>query len=388
MRIISEIAGVPKGIFDVSVKVYNEFIDELSKNITNFEVFGGNDNFIVKLVYTLKLPLGDFIVGDEKIADIQFKLIVNVISDERVDNLKDSGLEIPGILNFAYAPSLDYNVNTPRFFKVDVDDNIIRFKSDLVIGEYFSFDDILNIYKNEKTKSIISIAHELKHHFDFIKRKKINTTDRSTYEMIQTLRGNDVPDEVNNFLYYMYYMFSIESMVRTTEVYAEMRLKNIDKKSFIDFLLKNETYNQLKFISNYTYDYMITKLKEDVNNLNSFLEDRLEVPNVHELDIDEKIDLILNAMYVSLASGVFEDIENTALRTNISVLFAARFGNLPEMYPEIHNMLASEYKKLFKYKDNPKAYFKYIINDFNKEANKILKKIGKLYSLIGVVHTQ
>ena len=60
----------------------------------------------------------------------------------------------------------------------------------------------------------------------------------------------------------MYYIHTIENLVRPTEVAYSMKRKNITKSQFKKFLENNRVYKELLKIKNFSFDDFISQLKE------------------------------------------------------------------------------------------------------------------------------
>jgi hypothetical protein len=185
----------------------------------------------------------------------------------------------------------------------------------------------------------------------------------------------------------MYYIHAIENLVRPTEVAYSMKRKNITKSQFKEFLENNRVYTELLEIRNFSFDDFITQLKEQEERLDKLIEHVNEDPS--NMTIDEKINRVLEITYIDLVNNRMELFTiMTEHAMDDFLRFGSQLGLLPsnaeekvkqlEKTDKIRNKFLSQ---TIKYQKNPTKFFENEFERFQYVANKMLKKISKLYAM-------
>jgi predicted CopG family antitoxin len=185
----------------------------------------------------------------------------------------------------------------------------------------------------------------------------------------------------------MYYIHAIENLVRPTEVAYSMKRKNITKSQFKDFLENNRVYKELVQIKNFTFDDFISRLKEQEERLDKLIEYIGEDPS--NMTIDEKINKALEIVYIDLVNNRMELFMTMTEHSYDDFLkFGLQLGLLPDGAKEklegLHktNQIRQKFlSQTTKYEKNPTKFFEDEFEKFNYVANKMLKKISKLYDM-------
>jgi hypothetical protein len=166
-----------------------------------------------------------------------------------------------------------------------------------------------------------------------------------------------------------------------------MRSKNITKSQFLNFLENNRVFKQLVEIKNFTFDDFINQLKENEDRLDALIDHIGEDPS--EMTLDEKINRVLEVAYIDLVNNRMEIfVQMTNHHMDDMLKFGGQLGLLP-------NHLEKDVKKLektdevrskflsyvMKYEKNPTKFFEDEIENFQYIANKMIKKISKLYAM-------
>jgi len=152
-------------------------------------------------------------------------------------------------------------------------------------------------------------------------------------------------------------------------------------------LENNRVYKELLEIKNFKYDDLINQLKGSEDRLDALLEHIGEEPS--EMNIDEKINKVLEVAYIDLVNNKMELFINmTEHESDIFLEFAESLGiltsDVKERIKELQktNEIRQKFLKyVTKYQDNPKKFFEVEIEKFNYVSTKMLKKIGKLYAM-------
>jgi hypothetical protein len=185
----------------------------------------------------------------------------------------------------------------------------------------------------------------------------------------------------------LYYISGIENLVRPTEVAYKLKRKNITKSQFKEFLENNVVYKELVEIKNFTFEDFINRLKESEDRLDGLIDHIGEDPS--NMTIDEKINRVLEVAYVDLVNNRMQMFMTmTEHGMDDMIKFGTQLGILP---PELEGNLEGIQKTdairqkflkyAMKYEKNPTKFFEDEIENFQYVANKMIKKISKLYAM-------
>ena len=207
------------------------------------------------------------------------------------------------------------------------------------------------------------------------------------YQATQRRGHFGIPAIDRVFYRYMYYIHAIENLVRPTEVAYSMKRKNISKSKFLDFLQTNRVFRELVEIKNFTFDDFISQLKEQEERLDKLIEHVGEDPS--NMTVDEKINQVLEIAYIDLVNNRMElFMIMTEHAMDDFLKFGSQLGLLPSGAEEKVKQLEKTDKirqkflsQTMKYEKNPKKFFEDEFEKFNYVANKMLKKISKLYAM-------
>jgi hypothetical protein len=211
--------------------------------------------------------------------------------------------------------------------------------------------------------------------FDSTKRET-KFKDLADYSSFQSTKF-DIP-AINDFLFFLYNVHTIENLVRSSEVASVIKKKGIKKKDFVNFLEQNYTVKKLKKIRDWSYEGMKKQLLQQMDIIKKRLIDS-EIP-VPETD-EETVDLILKLLYtniernsISAFRSLYREIDKGK---NPLAFLSDLFGNSnsSKYEDEIDNFIKSR-----KYSD----YNKFFLDQeksIKTTADKVIRKISKLYDL-------
>lgn len=360
-KILREAVGVPTGITDAGKNIYEDLIYFLEGNASyaidgdtiELENEGGRYDF------------ADF-TSDNVNVEINVREIPN---DEYV------------ILGMGVEGRTELNKKTLTLSMLHMDNINISINIGSPENETPDPNDVINLLKSERVKVISSFVHEIKHRFDAIKKKSESIKGRSIYNVFSNNRfGNEV---VDRFMFDLYYMTLIESLVRPSEVQSEFEQMGVTQEKFLKALQSQETYKNLKRISEFSYEKFRDNLKQNMDFvdfvINTFQDE--EQPKNDE----EKIDLFLKGLYITINNQKLSSAQRyLSSDTNpIAALFAMfGGGQIKDDMEEEKEVLFEKIKKeLRKYQNNPNKYFEKVISDNSREAQRMIRKLSKLYSL-------
>lgn len=353
-KILREEVGVPRGIVDSAQRLYNDIISRLKrKTIT------GNSNFILTFKNVNgKYSFSDFQDFESIKVEFEFK--------EYSETDMHKGILILGMGHNGQSRLDD------GFELINLDTDNINLSIDLAIPETINEIDnkiIIKTLEDNKQMIVSSLSHELKHAYDGFKKPSEGLKQRSQYNVYSGTRFGI--EEIDEFVYFLYFITVIENLVRPSEIYSLMQQGEISQKDFLNFISSNRTYSTLKKINEFSVDKLIESLKqkpEEVDNLLSNVED-YEMPD----SIDEKINDLLKVIYLELQKKTLQRA-HSMLTNNF---FEALFG----LSDEKMKFLNSFESEILKFKNNPLKYFEFQEKKFKFVSEKMIKRLSKLYSL-------
>ena len=353
-KILREEVGVPRGIVDSAQRLYNDIISRLKrKTIT------GNSNFILTFKNVNgKYSFSDFQDFESIKVEFEFK--------EYSETDMHKGMLILGMGHNGQSRLDD------GFELINLDTDNINLSIDLAIPETINEIDnkiIIKTLEDNKQMIVSSLSHELKHAYDGFKKPSEGLKQRSQYNVYSGARFGI--EEIDEFVYFLYFITVIENLVRPSEIYSLMQQGEISQKDFLNFISSNRTYSTLKKINEFSLDKLIESLKqkpEQVDDLLSNVED-YEMPD----SIDEKINDLLKVIYLELQKKTLQRA-HSMLTNNF---FEAMFG----LSDEKMKFLNSFESEILKFKNNPLKYFEFQEKKFKFVSEKMMKRLSKLYSL-------
>jgi predicted CopG family antitoxin len=166
-----------------------------------------------------------------------------------------------------------------------------------------------------------------------------------------------------------------------------MKRKNITKSQFKEFLENNRVYKELLEIKNFSFDDFISQLKEQEERLDALLEHINDDPS--NMTIDEKIKRVLEVVHIDLVNNKMDlFVEMTSHSSDNFLRMALDIGLLPpnaekniEGLKKTNEIRQKFFNYAIKYQKNPTKFFENEFKNFNFVANKMLKKISKLYAM-------
>jgi hypothetical protein len=364
LRLITEALGVPDSILDAAEKIYDLIGQDLKSITTKDEKYEFSNEVDIEL-------------GDKKKINIEdFELVVNI--EEYPKQIKGK----PVIISMGMGQSFhfDRKVMMKRIQKSETAEIEITYG----VGKNWEPSDLYDVYVEDRSEHLGSIAHELKHKYDK-QSKELDLIGRDAeYRATHNYGSFGIPIIDGTFMRYLYYTTIAENLVRTTEVASQLKSDNITKSQFKDFLSNNRVYRELLEIKNFTFEKLIEGLRKDMDKVDKVLIYIDENPS--ELTEEQKIRRILEIVYINLVNtkmSTFIDMTSNS-RDELRSLFRGLMGSSlvddeeEKKMDKLKNKFANH---ISKYKGNTTQFFKDEIENFNYIATKMLKKIGKLYAM-------
>jgi len=255
------------------------------------------------------------------------------------------------------------------------------------VGENWEPEGLIEKMEEDRVEHVASLAHEIKHKYDKQSKQFGLIGPDALYQATQR-RGNfGIPVLDRVFFRYMYYIHGIENLVRPVEVASLMKSKNITKSQFREFIENSRVYRELVEIKKFTFEDFINQLKDSEDRLDALLNHIGE--DSSSMTIDQKIDRVLEVAYIDLVNNRMEMfVRMTEHHMDNMIKFGAQLGVLPSHLDKHVEKLekTDEVRQKFlsyvmKYEKNPTKFFEDEIENFQYIANKMIKKISKVYGL-------
>jgi len=366
LKFINEALGVPENILDAADMLY----DIVERDIKSIDRIQDGYEFDGDI---------EFELGDKKKVMIDsYELKVNIEEIEDQEGVLD-------IISMGMGGAFGFNRDV--YMKETQPSTTLELTITFAVGENWEPEGLIRKMEEERDEHVSSLAHEIKHKYDKQSKQFGLMGPDAEYQATQR-RGNfGIPAIDRVFYRYMYYIHAIENLVRPTEVAYTMKRKNITKSQFKEFLENNRVYRELVEIKNFTFDDFISQLKEQEERLDKLIEHIDEDPS--NMTLDEKINRVLEVTYIDLVNNRMElFMIMTEHAMDDFLKFGSQLGLLPSGTEEKVKQLEKTdevrqkfLKYVMKYEKNPTKFFENEIENFQYVANKMIKKISKLFAM-------
>lgn len=376
---MNEAVGIPEGILDIAAEIVQATVDLCNEG--DFDISSEETNeyrfpAVEREIELTSIPIFGKI-NDFEVKRVEMSVHVLEIEHER------SGRDIRGAF---------YNPNPePDFGKFEV-----SYKSDGVIAMGLNIEipwsgfgdedtgdalkgiiaEVIGTIESNRDKIEANLSHELMHSYDLGHIKGGETMQSRARYSATDLRTGVEP--IDSFIFDLYFMCAVEMAVRVVEVGAGAR--KVQKKDFLAFLEENDAYKRLKEVSEWTYDGMKAKILSDIDDI----KDKLGYDGDLE-DEDLVEDLLRRTLGALVAKGV-DSLKGMLGSQIMDITFGKLMGrDVSKEKQAIDDLLGSfmdELKKEMADEDgeiNPDKYFRAKEKKFHRDADKLIRKIHKLY---------
>lgn len=351
---LNEEVGVPENLVETAFEIYNRYLTGV-KEFTDIRDLNSE-------------PVE--IRGDYRISDYEFRE-VEIETDLIVRDL--DRLEIVGAGFSLGGTEFKDKYRTMSFSQ---DTNRIGLIVRILSTPTTDINDVVGLLESNKKKLISTMAHELKHAYDVFKKPEEKTTSRSEYRVYSNFNFDNITP-LNKLLFDLYFSTSIENLVRPSEFAATLKVHGIDKKDFYDFMVNDKVFKQLKEIRDFSYEGLRESLKGYLPQIGDVLS-QLDV-DYENLSESEMVDKILRLFYINLVNWKVETLLDMLPSPNP---FAALLGMDSGMDSNVEELITNYRDKLQKYEGNPEHFYKTVESEFKSSSNKMIRKLGKVYSII------
>lgn len=361
-NLIKEAVGVPENIIQEGKKLY-EIVASKLKSITS-----------TKEEYLFKNIEIDLTISDVNFTHLNFLVYVNVLEDyEGVEPV----IAAMGVGN-------EFNFDEAIMMQINAETSTIDLQIQFVAPDGWQPNDLYMVFIEQKIHNTSIMAHELMHRFRRSKKTKGLAGDTADYQAYASGKLNFGIPIISEFMRYSYFIQNEESVVRPTEVASRMIQKGITREKFYEFITQDETIKELKKIQNFSFEYLIQSLKDQMDRVFALLEYAGENPK--ENSPEENIKMVLELVYINLANLKMEFFENFILSREETMF--SKMGSFSQLFggrqpSENKTKLLNKYRNhVTKYENKEMDFFKDECERFNYVATKLIKRISKVYSLI------
>ena len=362
LKLIKEAVGIPEGILKAGEELYEIVLDTL-KSI--------NEN---EIEY-------EFEINDKElqISDITIDNITIFIDIQEVEDYDQK----PQIASMGV--SNEFTFDNAILMQISPENKSLRLHINFIVGEMWEPEELLEVYQEDEAHTVSVMAHELKHKYDRTKKTKGFVGDIADYQAYASGRLNFGVPILNKFMRYSYFIQAVENLVRPTEISSRMLKKGITKEKFYDFITNDIAYKELQEIRNFSFDYLMENLYNEMDTIDRLLDHAGMETNV---DDDTKIKMVLRLVYVNLANIKVENFDNYFYTEKEKIdnmfggLIAQLFGGGKKMNTDKEKVRDKFINHVTKYQNREMDFFKDECERFNYVATKLMKKISKIYSLI------
>lgn len=368
---INERLGIPEGNIEIASDLYDFILDELSKISSKNIMSKTEDSPTGKKMGVHELKWGEtrnFSGKKIKGADLIFNFI-----PWNQSKIGFIGMTLVTLYSLEMGKSslpLKQEIGTPNIIiRIGVPENKVK-KS--ILSRGLTFSDIINYIKEDRDEFASSLAHELKHAFDKTKRGE-SYLSSSKYSSFSEVRFG-IP-AIDKFLFNLYVSHHSEGLVRPSEFGSILKSSKTKKEEFLKTYQESDLVNKLKKARDWSFD----QFKKDLLSQVDIIRKRMEKSGITPPEKDEEVvDEIISLLKINLQKKQYEElIDKYSTPYGQMGRLMAMFGGSAPWDSDVKK----EMKKLGTEKD-PEKYFRGLQKTMNRESDKSLRKIAKLYDYI------
>jgi len=361
-KILNEALGVPEGILDAASDLY-EIVMYFIKGI-----YDKREEYVFNRSV-------DLTIADYHINSLDLHVMVEHIPEYEGK---------PEIAGMGMGQNFTYNKKVQ--LKVQILDKEIELHITFIVGDEWETEDLYERFIRDRVETESTLAHELKHKYD--KQKKQTDLMGRDAEYQTYSKGNlrfGIPEIDQKFMRYNYFMQAAESLVRPTELSSRMRQMKITKSQFLNFLKEDKAFKEIMDIRDYSFEKLVDGLKEQMDRVDALLDHLGQYDE--NMSENRKIEIVLHLLYLNLVNNTIEyfDKMTSTPFDAIKSLFNQTFGGgmlgVDEDEENLNKVRQKFINYLTKYEKNPIMFFKDRCEQLSYDANKIIKRLGKLYAM-------
>jgi hypothetical protein len=353
--VLLEVLGVPPNILDSARKLYDEFAKSVYNEVEHTED-SKTYNFVIES--DTKMNVGEYEIDR---IDIELDIIP-------LEVVKEIDIISMGIKSQSKKPT----EKKPYKGKIITDVTNPKISVKIVTPEIWDIKDLYNYIRKSKIELTSSFSHELKHLYDDKKKKWQYLKPTTRYIAAQSTSRFGI-EPLDKFAHIIYYTHVVENLVRTTEVLSQLEDNNISKKEFLNFLLDNRTYQDLKEYQKFSTEKLKEDIKENYMERAKEILDKINV-DYSEMSENEMVNEILRIWYVNFVNADIEAFSD-AITSNFLEKIMGFSGNKEKVF-------FKHISDVTKFQNRPLDFYRFEENKIKRITGEMLKKIHKLYSLL------
>lgn len=368
--ILSEALGVPDGLYETSKDVYNLIVEFLESNISLSDT--------VDDVGTLNWE----IYGNWKINDLEIKVINIILEIQQYNDVRFLGMTFN---------QKGVKVNLPNVISPVSDEIKITINLGAPIDTIFG--EIINFLKKDKPELLSSIAHELKHAYDFYKKGEHRIEKYVEYSASQ----KDIVGlrSIRDLIYASYYLHDFENLVRPSEMYSYLMSIDTTKETFLDDLNDSLIIKHIKDARTVTYQDMYEDLLSQITSVYTIIKNTNPPFDKQNVSKTTLVDYLLFLIRKTMINNRLDMLMSSAQPSPQEALFAALTGQRTQgelLFDKFLDKITSGgkyYVDEFDIQKTPKLneeFFTKKIKQINFEGEKMFRKLAKIYALLPSVN--
>lgn len=353
---LSEVVGVVGNVIETATKI----VDKLYNAIIDYVKINNSPN--------KKIDDGTNI-------NFTFNISEEFIVEKRTIFLKNVNITV----NFTHAnvqtgiALLGGGISNPRMLSMNKKGGIVYDKQEnanivinFAVKKNITFLDFIRFIISQKNENVDFFSHELKHFIDVIINPKEKFKDRARYAVSNYIVSQNIFERnLTRFSYLIYYIHDIENKVRPTQLYSECLNEKVTQSKFLEKFQNSEIYQTINEIKNLSYYTLFESLRQKMiknhkmSDIESFIETR------------KYLDLFISTNFKTAASlmGMFsKNLPGKSINTD-------EMKHVWRMY--IKDISYSENEQI-----NAQKTFEKMIKKMKFNAEKLIKKISKIYSIL------
>ncbi len=379
-KVLKEAVGVPEGIYEAAVILYDEFLKNMDTKIELDE--DGEFEF--------NIPLSDPIqISDITVNSAKIVLNIHSLNQEMETTMIGAGVK-------ASDPKAMRGVGKKiKLDLIPVEDSI-RIQVSFAVDED-KLNDLNEELKNfltqpqNKNEIIQNFTHELKHLYDEVKNRTINFEDLVDYQSsVRFLKDKSIPVciPMRQMFFLLYYFDVNENSVRASELYSIMKTNNITKEKFYNEFIKTDFYEKLSMARNFSKNFLVEELKDDYMGCVSVIYEITEGPETqddyHKIEyVLNKLPMILGHVSTNMWQNIFHVYSSVLNKKGPFEKMMMKVLGMESEFDKLGEKYFPRYiQKLKNFAENPDKMYDLIEKKLKFASNKIAKKIVKVYSLL------
>jgi hypothetical protein len=349
---IQEELGVPTNITGIT--------QAIRANVMEFLNILAKDNQICKVGQLTKDFAGIYKIGNYTFHNLTIVFDVIAHDEPRFKDIKWAGAAFHDKMNPA-----SWKNNKLRLMS-SPDRDTVKLQFDIVIKNHLvnniRWRDVLLYTKQHNMREIDeNIAHEIKHAYDAYVQLNMgqNPKERIIYDATEYNKFY-FPSMLRDFFFNSYFFMSIENLVRPTEFYQSLISTNTTKKEFLQQFKNYKVLEQAKKIEHLEYIDLVRSVGEHTlkRAYDDFITKAKNLATQYAAQtLMDRIILMTPDMlgYLSLSTKLTYD----ELMKDVQFFETKKWGK--EAYP---------------------YFYKYQLSKMKKNADKVKRKLAKIYALL------